>query len=202
VNRSTPLPFYLTEEDAPAKRAILRAALKLFVQEGFCETTVRDIAAESGYTNPALFKHFANKEDLAVQLFERCYLRQIALLHGALQPPRGFDATLDSLLNSLASALDEDLDAFIFVQEQLRYLWPKVSPAVRRHSLLAQLTALFARGVQEGSVTSEVAPELMVAGFGGLLGQFSRMLYFGEFSGGAKAWKSQLKALAFRMLRP
>ena len=31
---------------------------------------IRDIARESGYTNPALYKHFASKEELALHLFE------------------------------------------------------------------------------------------------------------------------------------
>ena len=53
------LPFYLTEDDAPAKREILRAALKLFSERGLAATSVRDIAEESGFTNPALYRHFA-----------------------------------------------------------------------------------------------------------------------------------------------
>ena len=72
---TAPLPFYIREEDPPAKRAILRAAMKLFSERGLAATSIRDIAAESGYTNPALYKHFAGKDDLAQQLFEACHRR-------------------------------------------------------------------------------------------------------------------------------
>ena len=64
----------MAEGDAPAKRRILVTALELFVRDGLCETSVRDIAKASGFTNPALFKHFKSKDDLARYLFERCYL--------------------------------------------------------------------------------------------------------------------------------
>jgi TetR/AcrR family transcriptional regulator, repressor of fatR-cypB operon len=67
-------PFYVSADDAPAKRKILETALVLFVRDGLCETSVRDIAKASGFTNPALFKHVRSKNDLARYLFERCYL--------------------------------------------------------------------------------------------------------------------------------
>jgi AcrR family transcriptional regulator len=69
------LPFYIREDDPPAKRQILRAAMKLFSAHGLDATSIRDIARESGYTNPALYKHFAGKEELALHLFETCHRR-------------------------------------------------------------------------------------------------------------------------------
>jgi AcrR family transcriptional regulator len=42
------LPFYIREEDPPAKRQILRAAMKLFSERGLDGTSIRDIADESG----------------------------------------------------------------------------------------------------------------------------------------------------------
>src|SRR5512143_889095 len=69
------VPFYIHEQAPPAKREIIRAALKLFSQRGLATTSIRDIASESGYTNPALYKHFAGKDDLAQQLFEVCHRR-------------------------------------------------------------------------------------------------------------------------------
>src|SRR5512146_1782843 len=71
----TSLPFYIREDDPPAKREILRAALKLFSTRGLVATSIRDIARESGYTNPALYKHFAGKDALALHLFETCHAR-------------------------------------------------------------------------------------------------------------------------------
>src|ERR1700746_2254435 len=77
-------PFYVSNDDAPGKHRILVAALALFVRDGLCETSVRDIAKASGFTNPALFKHFRNKEHLARYLFERCYLQLEQLVSTAI----------------------------------------------------------------------------------------------------------------------
>ena len=51
-------PFFVAEGDPPAKRAILETALDLFAERGVDSVTVRDIAARTGFTNPALFRHF------------------------------------------------------------------------------------------------------------------------------------------------
>ena len=57
---------YLSADDAAGKRDILTAALHLFVRDGLCETTIRDIAKSAGYSNPVLFKHFDSKDHLAL----------------------------------------------------------------------------------------------------------------------------------------
>ena len=63
-------PFYIRENDPPAKQQILRAAMKLFSERGLAATTIRDIAKESGYTNPALYKHFDGKDAVALPVDE------------------------------------------------------------------------------------------------------------------------------------
>src|SRR6188474_2512609 len=89
------LPFYIREDDPPAKRQILRAAMKLFSERGFAATSIRTIAEESGYTNPALYKHFAGKEELALHLFETCHRRMWATCHSAVVSAKTFDEKLE-----------------------------------------------------------------------------------------------------------
>src|SRR5215218_11381392 len=89
-------PFYVTDEDPPAKREILRAALKLFSERGLAATSIRNIADQSGYTNPALYKHFASKGELALYLFETCHARVWATCSAALSTNNGFEEKLDA----------------------------------------------------------------------------------------------------------
>ncbi len=91
------LPFYIREDDPPAKRQILRAAMKLFSEHGLAGTSIRDIAQESGYTNPALYKHFAGKEELALHLFETCHRRLWARCNAAIVSSKSFDDKLDGV---------------------------------------------------------------------------------------------------------
>src|SRR3984885_8138859 len=83
-------PFYVSNDDPPGKQRIVVAALDLFVRDGLCETSVRDIAKASGFSNPALFKHFPSKEALAIHLFERCYLELYNLITTAIRSENTF----------------------------------------------------------------------------------------------------------------
>lgn len=48
---------------------VMRAAVKLFVGKGIDGTTIKDIAAKSGVSEGALYRHFKSKEELAYHIF-------------------------------------------------------------------------------------------------------------------------------------
>ena len=52
------------------RRAILAAALALFVSKGFHATTTRQIARKAGIAEGTLFNYFETKDDLALCFFE------------------------------------------------------------------------------------------------------------------------------------
>lgn len=52
------------------KRAILDAAVRLFVAKGFEETSLREIADAVGITKPSLYYHFASKLELLVAIVD------------------------------------------------------------------------------------------------------------------------------------
>jgi len=52
------------------RRQILDASLRLFSEQGFARTTVRDIARGAGITDAAIYYHFASKRELLEALFE------------------------------------------------------------------------------------------------------------------------------------
>ncbi len=196
---SKPTPFLVSPGDAPAKQEILKAALQLFVRDGLCETSIRTIAAEAGYTNPAMFKHFESKEGLALHLFERCYRWLADALAAALHPGQPFEAAVHALVARFAELLEESLDAFLYVQDNLRHFWPRVSPELRRHSIVRLLERLVRAGSGEGAVATDVREEFRVAGIIGLLSQFARELYFGELSGRPRELAGPLERTVLRM---
>lgn len=53
------------------KQAILSAALKLFAERGFYNTSTRAISRKAGIAEGTLFNYFETKEDLALYFFER-----------------------------------------------------------------------------------------------------------------------------------
>ena len=192
------LPFFVEPTDPPSKQELLKAALKLFARDGVRESSIRALAQEAGFTNPVLFKYFDGKEALALFLFERCYLRLVREVSTALAEGGDFRARVRRVIARLLALLDESPDAVLFVNEELRRYWPQVSPATRRHSLIALMRKLF----EEATVTPEVSVELRVAAFWGLFAQFARMHAFGEWKGAAVDSAPQLEALVFKMLGP
>jgi AcrR family transcriptional regulator len=180
--RSTSTDFFLLDGDPPSKREILRCALHLFVRDGLCETSIRDIAEASGFTNPALYKFFESKEALALHLFERCYLRLSSVIR-ASQKRKDFARDLDALVEAYAHLIDEDLEAVLFVNDTLRLFWPKLPKAARQHSLIREVRALIAWGIETHAVPHTVDTDFAVAMVLGAMGQIARMAYFDEFKG-------------------
>jgi AcrR family transcriptional regulator len=194
-------PFYVTDDDAPGKHRILVTALELFVRDGLCETSVRDIAKASGFTNPALFKHFRSKDHLARYLFERCYLQLEQLVSDAIASEDNFIRKQRAVIDAYLAALDRDADSVLYVVDWLRHFWPQMPENVRRRSIVGDVRRLLETGRGEGKVTNEIDIELLTTAWLGTLQQFARFKYFGEFKQPARALAEALDGLLTRMER-
>lgn len=188
------------EEDSSGKRALLEAALRLFVRDGLSATTVRAVATEAGVTNPAIFKFFGGRDELARCVFERCYERLADAL--ALGHSEGcFEERMSTLAQAAARFMEDDLDAFLFVTEETRRFWPTVRAGLRRRSILRGIERLFALGVEQGKVAPEHDLRLLVAATVGLFTQVGRALYFEELAGPALRRAPELARLILRIGR-
>ena len=193
------LPFYMLESDPPAKREILRAALKLFSERGLAATTIRDIAAESGYTNPALYKHFSSKEELALYLFETCHRRLWTRCHAAIAGIKTFDDRLDRYVSQILTLVDEDPAAMAFLSENARVLWPKAGPTVRRQTMIALARSVMSSGTAHpGRRRASIDPAIAAASLQGTLAEVARMIQVGVLPGPAIRWKDPLVDLLRR----
>src|SRR5215471_20115295 len=185
------LPFYIRESDAPAKREILRAAMKLFSEHGLAATTIRDIAKESGYTNPALYKHFVSKEELALYLFETSHRRLWSRCHAAVGSAKDFDGKLEHYIGEVLSLVDEHPEAMAYLSENARVLWPKAGPAVRRHTMIALARSLM-DSAPRAAKGRAVHPDVAAASLQGTLAELARMIQVGAVRGPALTWKTQV----------
>jgi AcrR family transcriptional regulator len=189
------LPFYIREEDPPAKRQILRAAMKLFSEQGLASTSIRDIARESGYTNPALYKHFTSKEELALQLFETCHRRLWTKCHAAVMGADGFEAKLDAYVGASLELIDEHPQAIAFLSDSARVLWPRSGPTVRRHTMIGLARSLMTLAPQPRRGRPPVNLDVAAAAMQGTFAELARMLQVGVVRGPAIRWKAELVAM-------
>jgi len=177
-----PRPAISSESDPPAKLAGLNAALTLFVRHGVEATSVRDIAAHSGYTNPAIFKHFETKAGLALYLFERCYVwmaKEMATSEAQCGENADPVRRILAIAACMLRLMDQDIEAVLLVQENLRQFWRETAPATRSVSLLGRMRVLSAAALNaQGGQPSLASPNLIASSIVGLLGQIAREAYF------------------------
>jgi AcrR family transcriptional regulator len=188
-------PFYIREDDPPAKRQILRAAMKLFSEQGLAGTSIRDIAKESGYTNPALYKHFVGKDELALYLFETCHRRLWAKCNAAILAGKSFDDKLDRYIGQVLELVDEDPEAMAFLSDSARVLWPQSGPTVRRQTMIGLARSLMSHAPQPRRAKSTLSPDVVAASLQGTLAEIARMLQVGVIPGPAVRWKDDLVRL-------
>src|SRR4051794_40238484 len=177
-------PFYVLDGDPPAKREILRAAMKLFSERGLAATTIRDIAQESGYTNPALYKHFVSKEELALYLFETSHRRLWSRCQAAVDDAPDFAGKLENYIGAVLSLVDEHPEAMAFLSENARVLWPKAGPAVQRHTMIALARAVMSAAPRKRQ-GSAMHREVAAASLQGTLAELARMIQVGAVRGPA-----------------
>jgi AcrR family transcriptional regulator len=187
-------PFYIGEDDPPAKQAILRAALKLFSERGLAATSIRDIAAESRYTNPALYKHFGSKEDLARHLFDTCHRRVWGRLNAAVVAATGFEGKLDAYVGQWLELVDEHQDVVAFLSDSARVLWPKASPKVKRQTVIGLARSIVLTAPRRRN-TPAVNPDIAAAVLQGTLAELARMIQVGVLNGPATRWQGDVVSL-------
>jgi AcrR family transcriptional regulator len=80
------------------REALLAAARHVFAQRGFAGASLEEIAETAGFTRGAIYKNFANKEELFFQVFEKGIERQLETFTGAFGP--------SPMLDDIAKAAD------------------------------------------------------------------------------------------------
>jgi AcrR family transcriptional regulator len=88
-------------DEGDTRERILDVALELFTEQGYDKTSLRQIAEPLGFTQAAIYYHFAAKEDILVALHMRLHelarpvLEQLAAQEG----PSGWAAVLRGLVD-------------------------------------------------------------------------------------------------------
>jgi len=98
------------------RRRIQDVALKLFAEQGYEKTSLREIAERLDVTKAALYYHFKTKEDILISITDDLTEPVDALIAWAQTQPRSL-ATKQEVLRRYSAALWSAADLFRFVQE-------------------------------------------------------------------------------------
>src|SRR5579875_3758532 len=88
------------EPDAPGR--LQRAALELYAEHGYEQTTVAEIAQRAGLTERTFFRHFADKREVLFHGSQELEQRMVAAVRAAPADTAPLDATAVGLLAATA----------------------------------------------------------------------------------------------------
>jgi AcrR family transcriptional regulator len=107
---------------------IEQAAVRLFVEKGVAETTVKDIASAVGLSEGAMYRHFESKDELVWKAFERHYVAFAVTLKALADSEPTTRGKVAAMIRGFCRAHDENPTLFkflLFVQHgQLSKLEP------------------------------------------------------------------------------
>lgn len=101
-----------------AMRTTQRAALAMFIERGFDNVTVGEIAAEVGMAASTLYRHFPAKEQIVI--WDEHEAAIDSALEQALRERPPLDAIRHVFVNELATRYDADLD---FQLRRIQYIY-------------------------------------------------------------------------------
>ncbi len=94
------------QASASTRERILDVALDLFTDQGFDGTSIREIAERLHISKPAIYHHFASKEEILLTLHMRLHesgKAAVARLKGQTMTLQTWGLLLDDLLDQMAS---------------------------------------------------------------------------------------------------
>ncbi|NWG18408.1 MAG: TetR/AcrR family transcriptional regulator [Chloroflexi bacterium] len=154
--------------DTDTRERILKAAGRLFAEQGYARTTTRAIAAAAGVNEVTLFRHFSSKQNLL-----RAFVEQF----NAAGFPGTFEQNLtgaypDDIRYMARAAMQSTIENFQLLRIMLCDALDV--PEIRQAALegARQNTALFAdyfrRQIEAGAVRDDLLPEALAQTFDAL----------------------------------
>lgn len=135
------------------KEAVLQTAAEVFIEKGYWQTSLDDVAKKLRITKPVLYYYFRNKEDIYLE----CYRRGIELTQQSLEKIRLHQGTglekVAGFIRTYTVIIAGDFGRFLVRQDD-RELSPKAQSEVRaeKRKIDQTLRSFIEQGVNDGSV--------------------------------------------------
>jgi TetR/AcrR family fatty acid metabolism transcriptional regulator len=135
------------------KDNVIDAALQVFAQKGYADTTMTDIAKKAGVSTPVLYEYFKTKEDLLFAIPEKFTAEPIKIAAYVAPYLRGAEAKIRALVQGYLTIYDENPHYASLVMLELktnrRFLKTKAYGMVKK--VAGGLLDVIKEGIQDGT---------------------------------------------------
>jgi len=180
------------------RRRIKDAALRLFVDKGVAETSVRDLAAAAGIAEGTLYRHYAAKDDMVRDLFQEHFAAFAERIESLQQGQTGIRNKLRVVVADACRLFDENPTLYRF----LLLVQHQALPRVKRGAAdpMAVLRRMIADAIKRGEAKLDSA-ELGAALVMGLMLQPALAMIHGSLKGPLSRQAGDIAAACERVLK-
>ncbi|MFZ6028144.1 MAG: TetR/AcrR family transcriptional regulator [Chloroflexota bacterium] len=143
----------LTEEELDRRRrAIFNASASLFLEKGFHETSMREIAEAAGMGKSTLYDYFKTKDEILLWYVEDILHELAAAAQEAVDLPLAADERLRVAMKKQLDSLVANKDFYLKLSFEVQRLDIESQRRiqVRRHAYQDTIRNLIEAGIQEG----------------------------------------------------
>lgn len=192
----------VTAAPGTTKARIERAALSLFCARGVDAVTTREIAAASGVSEGALYRHYPSKESLAETMFFAIHKRLAGEIRAIARQGGGIDELARAIVGVYARIADEDWTLFSYHLLTTHRFLPFTDASARQNEdnpvILAEqiIEAAMAHGALPKS-----DPALKAAAALGVVLQTALHKIYGRVQGDLRAHEAALSDAVIAVLK-
>jgi AcrR family transcriptional regulator len=179
-----------------ARIPLKEAALRLFVERGIDGTGIRELAKTAGYSEAAIYRHWAGKDELVRDLYHEHLTAVSALLAEAISGDGDLDSQIRAASHALYGLFDAQPLVFRFVLLAKHDLGVAVNTTIR--TPLDLVHDLAARAVADGRAVGD--PALLAAAMTGLFLETAVFVLYGRLPGPLSRHADGVADLVLRLL--
>ncbi len=165
----------LPVEGRSTRDQILDAALTCFAHDGYSGTSLNDIAAEVGIRRPSLLHHFASKEALYGEVFERLLSDWFARLADAVESTATGWPKIEQVLRAGFGYFADNPSYVTLMRREAidggSHLGIDLAAVLR--PMFDQAADYLGREMADGTFREQNPQQLLLTGYGALLSYFS-----------------------------
>lgn len=179
---------------------ILLAALKLFTEKGYFNTSLIDIKEAAGLkTTGIIYQHFKTKQMIAVQLHANIFDSLSISIDDIRRTNEKSSEQLRSIVDLLFKLTDDapDVSRFLLVLNANEFL-PEAKP-LHESAAFKKIINIIEVGIKEGEIRN-ISPQLGYAEFFGIIDNTLRLVLTGFLDRKADFYQSQAWLAAWNAL--